>query len=654
MSAPAHKGRVMAITSDKTLLGDLKGALQGQGLQLLAVSTVREAAVNLGTEEFAAVVADHSRFSRGDKEALLAIHRRERTFPLVLLDTLATLSPNEPSAIRRLPWPPPPGFLDQVRAAERLVVFLVDQTLFTGRSLQTALAQAGVQAISVESIVGLTELMAKQAQAQAEAARPKTKSFWEKIGVGGQEETATAFLGKVAIALFTGALPEAEAFDGRLRQAIPQAVCYHVSSLDPVKAALRCLRENFPAALMREQSSRVASLLMDGQEKEPAAAQGRVLIVDSDKDSLETLTQALLKEGYEVFPARDNDQALKFTRAEKKFHVAVIGSAVAYAQMTAVDLAQKLREADADLRIIFLVDRYPVNTALQGVSKSVELNLDGALLKPVDTAELVSSIRRALEKRHLLLENARLLKELKDTNLALEQINGFQKKFFAMVAHDVKNPLTAILGYCEVLGMRLKDLPVELKCASHIHSAARTLNMLISDLVDLAAIESGKLRVNIGPLDMAQVINDVRGRIEFVAQQRKVEFSVLVPSSFPALAGDPIRIGQVIQNLCTNGIQYTKEGGRVTLDINVGENAITVSVSDTGIGISKEDQARVFERFFQSQEAQKMRKAGFGLGLKIAREIIQMHGGEIGLESEVGKGSRFYFTLPIQKTAPSP
>ncbi len=108
----------------------------------------------------------------------------------------------------------------------------------------------------------------------------------------------------------------------------------------------------------------------------------------------------------------------------------------------------------------------------------------------------------------------------------------------------------------------------------------------------------------------------------------------------------------MIQNLSTNGIQYTKEGGSVTIRVDPTPGWITVSVIDTGIGIKKEDLPRVFERFFQTQEAQAMRKAGFGLGLKIAREIVQMHGGEMGIESEFGKGSRFYFTLPIPKAVP--
>jgi hypothetical protein len=113
------------------------------------------------------------------------------------------------------------------------------------------------------------------------------------------------------------------------------------------------------------------------------------------------------------------------------------------------------------------------------------------------------------------------------------------------------------------------------------------------------------------------------------------------------LRGDSLRIGQVIQNLSTNAIQYTSEKGSVFVKVQVYAAAVTVSVRDTGIGISKEDLPRVFQRFFQAENAQKMRRAGFGLGLKISQEIVKAHGGGMGVDSELGKGSVFYFTIPI-------
>ena len=329
--------------------------------------------------------------------------------------------------------------------------------------------------------------------------------------------------------------------------------------------------------------------------------------------------------------------------------MAVIGTSTTSAQYSGAELAQKMRERDPDLRIIFMVDQYPLKAALQGVSQVVELGLDDALLKPVEASRLIFSVQKALEARFLKLENARLLKETQEQKNQLELVNGFQKKFFATVAHDVKSPLTAILGYAEVLTGKLKAMPSEGRYAANIQTSAKTLNVLISDLVDLAAMESGKLRVEIGTLNLLAVMNDVYERVKIAAANRKLNMTLEVPPVLPPLAGDDARVGQVVQNLCTNAIQYTKEGGKITIKAELKPDRVEVSVIDTGIGISKEDLPRVWERFFQTKEAMGMRKAGFGLGLKIAREIVQRHGGEMGIESELGVGSRFFFHIPIKK-----
>jgi two-component system sensor histidine kinase VicK len=142
-------------------------------------------------------------------------------------------------------------------------------------------------------------------------------------------------------------------------------------------------------------------------------------------------------------------------------------------------------------------------------------------------------------------------------------------------------------------------------------------------------------------------------RVEIAAQKRKLNFGMEVPPVLPPLAGDDARIGQVVQNLCTNAIQYTKEGGKITIRVENTPDRVIVSVIDTGIGISKEDLPRVWERFFQTKEAQGMHKAGFGLGLKIAREIVLRHGGEMGIESELDAGSRFFFYIPIKMRIPN-
>ena len=656
------KARVLLIGADAALVNELTPSLMAREYELATAPDVRQGMLKLATEAFAAVVVDLAKAPAAERDALVKLQAERGGFALIGLEAAASLSPAMASSLRRLPWPLPRGFLDQVRAVEVPVVFFVEPSLFLTQGIQAALRQSGVQFFQLDNVVGVVNMLREQVQ-RSEEARAKTKppkggGFWERLSGGGEEASDDkVVLGHVAVAKFAGTAAEAAQYDASLRQSLPNAVCYVVTTIDPVRAAVMAVTNGQPALLPREHAVRLSEILNDATNaaKTSPREKERLLLCDNDVPTLSRLTEALIALGYEVQSTVNGEEALKLAQ-QKPFALAAIGgSALETTKLAGSNLALKMRERDRDMRIILMVDQFPVQDALKGVSRAIELGLDDAILKPVDAARLVLSIQRALEQRFLKLENARLLKEVQISATKLAQVNGFQTKFFATVAHDVKNPLTAILGYAEVLSMRLKDKPDELKCAAHINNAAKTLNLLVSDLVDLAAIESGKLRVEIGQLDLAQVINDVKSRVDVVAQRKQLQFGVNVPPALPVLAGDPHRIGQVIQNLCTNAVQYTKEGGRIAIEATLAPGWVVVGVRDTGIGISKEDLPRVWERFFQTKEAQNMRKAGFGLGLKIAREIVQMHGGDMGIESELGVGSFFYFKLPIPKAAaPAP
>jgi signal transduction histidine kinase len=650
MPAAAPSKKVLLVSTDAGFAAGLTAPFKAREYEIVVVPNPREASAKLEKEEFAAILADQSRLAAADRQALLQWRQIKPELAYFVFETLGTLSPSEAAPLRRLVWPLPAGFTDQVRAAEKPVIFLADQALLASGALQSILVQAGIRPLAVPSVSKLDEVLR---QAHEEGQKVSATSLMSIIREAGPVPVSV-----VTLVSYPGGFAEALPIDLEIRRKFPSAVCYFVSSLEPMRAFVEDPKRNGLIALMRDQSGRAAAILSDSSQvrRAPAAAaagapsgKDTILLVDNNKSILENVAGALRGAGYDVTTSIDVEESLRLLKERGAFHLALIGAAIAYAKHTGLELAQKLRERDPDLRIIFMIEGFPAQAALKGVSQAVELGLDDALIKPIDTSRLLLSVQRALERRFLLRENARLLKEVQESARKLAQINSFQSKFFAMVAHDVKNPLTAILGYSEVLEGKLKSMAAELKFAGHIRSAAKTLNFLISDLVDLAAIESGKLRVNMAPMDLATVVSDVRTRVEVVAKQRNIQFSAEVPPKIPSINGDPARLGQVIQNLCTNAIQYTKEGGSVTIRVDLEPEWITVGVTDTGIGISKEDLPRVFERFFQTAEAQAMRKAGFGLGLKIAREIVQLHGGDVGVESELGKGSRFFFTLPIPK-----
>ena len=642
----------MVVTSGKELLDELTPSMSGRGLELVCVPTLKYAAARLQTGDCTAMAVDFTKIPPAEREAFLALHEQYPQVHMFTLESNASMTPTLSSPIRRLTWPLPPGFGDQVRVIARSVAMLADQVLFTTGAVQTAFRQSGVQPASLESTKGLPEFIREQNEARIFAAQAKKpKKSWSLLG-GSEEEipVAAPLPGNVVVAQFSGTLAEADALDAEIRKTSPEAVCYLISGMETVRYAIQALKEGHNVALPREQAGRIAGILIENSEgadvRLKERGNERILLLDNFKPALTSLSQALLGAGYEVTSTMDGEEALGLCK-KGSFHLAVIGTAITFAKLSGAELAQKMRERDPELRIIFMVDQYPLQAALKGVSQVVELGLDDAILKPVEASRLIFSVEKALERRFLLLENERLLKKTKEQKDQLELVNGFQKKFFATVAHDVKSPLTAILGYSEVLTGKLKAMPNEQRYAANIQTSAKTLNVLISDLVDLAAMESGKLRVEIGTLNLMAVIQDVFERVKIAAQKRNLNMELVTPPVLPPLAGNDARIGQVVQNLCTNAIQYTKEGGKITIKAETAADRVIVSVLDTGIGISKEDLPRIWERFFQTKEAQGMRKAGFGLGLKIAREIVQRHGGEMGIESELGVGSRFFFHIPL-------
>lgn len=658
--ADKSKGQVLIVTADQTLVHELSPSLTARGFSVSAVANAREAAMKIGTEEVAAVVADQTQMPALDREGLSRVHKEKNSFTLIFMDSSASLSPEESVPLRKLFWPVPPGFADQVQLAQKPTVFLVDPTLFLAKSMALILQQSGIEPVILESAKGLADFLLHQ-MSLPEPEESKPKSIWAKLSGKEDSDQAPARLGSVMVVRYSENAQEAERLDAGIRKYVPQAICYFVSSEDPLRAALKAVREGQPAYLLRDKdkdrAGRIAAIL----DKDSAAAdlgpkeKERILLLDNNKMNLEVLCSALMGAGYEVVPTRDAEEALKLGMVKGSFHLAALGTAMTQAKLTGPALAEKLKKNDPDIHFVLMVDPGPLMATLQAIAKAAESGIDAVLPKPIEPdrsiepAQLIASVKESLRKRALELKVVRQAKEIEEKNRQLQQVNGFQTKFFAMVAHDVKNPLAAIMGYAEILAMKLKDMPNELNSASHIYSAAKALNLLISDLVDLAAIESGKLRVQLGPLDLGAVVGEVQSRIEVVAVKRKIRFRVEIAPALPPLSGDPQRLGQVIQNLCTNAIQYTKEGGAVTLRVDVAPEQVVVGVQDTGIGISKADLPRVFERFFQTEQAQQMRKAGFGLGLKISREIVQMHGGDIGVESELGVGSRFFFTLPVKK-----
>lgn len=221
-----------------------------------------------------------------------------------------------------------------------------------------------------------------------------------------------------------------------------------------------------------------------------------------------------------------------------------------------------------------------------------------------------------------------------------------REEFLVAVSHELRTPLTSIIGYLDILSDAhdLDALGIRREVAT-IQRNADQLHAIISDLLTANANE---IRVRPGPVDVAHIVRECAEAVAPRAASLGIAIDVDVPERFDAEV-DASRIGQVIDNLLSNGLKYTPDGGRVSLSLEPGGREFSIVVSDTGIGISRSDQRQLFDRFFRAQEVRDQAAQGLGLGLSIVRTIVDAHEGRIDVASRLGHGSRFTVTLPTRQ-----
>jgi signal transduction histidine kinase len=232
----------------------------------------------------------------------------------------------------------------------------------------------------------------------------------------------------------------------------------------------------------------------------------------------------------------------------------------------------------------------------------------------------------------LAAENARLYEQAQQAVHVREQI-------LAIVSHDLRNPLGTILMTTDALAKK-GALP---QAVGRIHRAAERMLRLIEDLLDFASIEAGRLAIKRQPQDPGALVQETLASFEGVAQEKGLVVTAEVEPDLPKVFCDRDRILQVLSNLVGNAVNATPEGGHITLRVEARGHELLFAVSDDGRGISEEDMKHLFERYWRSGEAE---HKGTGLGLAIARGIVTAHGGLIWVESELGRGTAFLFTVP--------
>jgi len=235
-------------------------------------------------------------------------------------------------------------------------------------------------------------------------------------------------------------------------------------------------------------------------------------------------------------------------------------------------------------------------------------------------------------------------------NLAqLEKLSRLKSEFISMVSHEFRTALVGIQGFSEL--MREQEMGTEeiQALAGEVYNEAQRLNRMITEMLDFDRLEAGKLRLDLKPIDLNQIVRDAVARATVTS--RKHMITAELQPTLPAAFGDPDRITQVLTNLLSNAIKYSPNGGEICVRTHLNGGSVEVAVKDHGAGIPAEFISRLFGRYERYEDKHAGKIIGTGLGLAITRQIVEMHGGRISVDSVVGSGSEFRFTLPLASTA---
>jgi signal transduction histidine kinase len=266
---------------------------------------------------------------------------------------------------------------------------------------------------------------------------------------------------------------------------------------------------------------------------------------------------------------------------------------------------------------------------------------------PAETIELLQTFAT---QSALAIQNARLFRELGDKSRQLEVASQHESEFLANMSHELRTPLNAIIGFSELLSERLYGELNEKQdeYLKDIHASGQHLLSLINDILDLSKIEAGRMELELTDFDLPTAIENALTLVRERAGCRGIALHQIVDQQLGPVRGDEGKVKQVLLNLLSNALKFTPEGGRVDVRAGLIDGMAEVSVADTGVGIAPEDQQAIFEEFRQVGTVAK-KVEGTGLGLALSRKFIELHGGRIWVESQVGVGSTFTFAIPFRR-----
>lgn len=386
--------------------------------------------------------------------------------------------------------------------------------------------------------------------------------------------------------------------------------------------------------------------------KEKDMKEINVLFLDDEEKVLSAVKRIFINEPYGVAVAGNFMEAMSIIAREK---IKVVLSDQRMPDIPGVEFLRRVRVQYPHIVRILFTAYADLTAAEQAINVSEVFRF---INKPWHPDELKATVVSAMYHHDLVMENRKLFESLKikneELNLAnckLKVLYDIQKEFSSTLSHELRTPLASIKAAIDIVvsGTAGEATPEQKNFLGRAKDNVDRLNRLINDILDLAHLESGKVSLNVKIGDLNKTIQSVADNQESVAKAKGLALNVSLDPNVPAIFFDSDKIIQVLNNLIANAIKFT-ETGAITVKsvVRTDANNIEVRVEDTGCGIKQEDLTKLFEKFQQLGEAHR-KYSGTGLGLAICKEIVRQHGGRVGVESQPGRGSCFYFNLPIEE-----
>jgi signal transduction histidine kinase len=368
----------------------------------------------------------------------------------------------------------------------------------------------------------------------------------------------------------------------------------------------------------------------------------RVLLIEDDEDDY-VFTRDLLAEigddRFELEWAPTYERGL-LRVLEDHFDVCLLDFRLG--ARTGLELLREARAGDSVSPIILMTGQGDQEIDLEAMRSGAA---DYLVKGEISAAGLERSIRYAVQHRRMEEERVRLVREQEARHLA-EEANRAKDDFLAMVSHELRTPLNAMLGWVSLLNSGKLDEGAQTRALTIIERNARAQAQLIDDLLDIARVVSGNLRLDLHPVDLAQVVEKALDAMYPAAEAKSIAVTADLDRPLEMAAGDPDRLHQVVANLLSNAVKFTPGGGAIAVSLKRDGEEARITVRDSGDGISAAFLPYVFERFRQGGKSP---TGGLGLGLAIARHIVERHGGTIRVDSPgEGQGATFTVSLPLQ------